>query len=74
MDPSSLSCPVLVIGADQDRMVPASIVRRIAGRYGDTATYKEFESHTHRILREEGWEDVAGYVHAWLVESLAEQQ
>ena len=74
MDPSSLSCPVLVIGADQERMVPASIVRRIADRYGDIATCREFAPLSHWILEKEGWEDVAGYVHHWLVESLTEQR
>jgi len=69
--PSSVTCPVLVIGGGQDRMVPPSLVRPIAERYGDAATYREFASHSHWILEEEGWEYVAAYVHQWLLETLS---
>lgn len=71
VDARSVTCPVLVIGARHDRMTPASVVRKVARKYGGVATYKEFEDHAHHVLREPGWEEVANYVLAWLEQALA---
>ena len=70
VDARKVTCPVLVIGARQDRMTPASVVRKVARKYGGAATYKEFETHAHHVLKEPGWEDVANYVLAWLEQVL----
>jgi len=70
VDARKVTCPVLVIGASHDRATPASVVRKVAQKYGGMATYKEFENHAHYVLREPGWEDVANYVLAWLEQVL----
>jgi len=66
VDESRVTCPVLVIGAAQDRITPASCVRRVARKYRAVATYREFAGHAHWVLGEPQWEEVAGYVAGWL--------
>lgn len=66
VDSSKVTCPVLVIGATQDRITPASVVRRIAYKYRAVSTYKEFADHAHWVLGEPGWEEIAEYIAAWL--------
>ncbi len=59
-----VTCPVLVVAGGLDRIVPETVVRQIAKKYN--ATYKVFEEHTHSVLHEKGWQDVAGYAAEWL--------
>jgi len=66
VDESKVSYPVLVVGGSLDRITPASVARSVAKKYGAVSTYKEFEGHSHWILAEDGWEDVADYVAEWL--------
>lgn len=66
VDASRVDCPVLVIGGAQDRITPASVVRRVADFYKKTSTYKEFGDHAHWVLSEPGWEDIASYIEQWL--------
>lgn len=63
-------CPVLVIGAEKDRMTPAATVRKVAAKYG-AATYQEFNGQTHWLIAEPGWQDVAEYIAAWLPGALS---
>jgi len=66
VDAAKVTCPVLVVGGTRDRMTPASVVRKVARRYGTVSTYREFVNHAHWVLGEPGWEEVAGYALAWL--------
>jgi len=66
VDETRVSCPVLVIGAKEDRIVPASVVRQVAKKYAQVSTYREFEGHAHWVVGEPGWEEIAGYVGDWL--------
>jgi len=68
VDESKITCPVLVIAGGQDRILPSSVIRKIAGKYQSVATYTEFPDHAHNILLEPGWEDVTESVHRWLQE------
>lgn len=70
----NVTCPVLVIGAAQDRITPASVVRRVAKKYQHVATYKEYPDHAHWVVGEPGWEDVAGHVLQWLNEIASKEQ
>ncbi len=63
---SKVTCPVLVIAGTQDRITPASVVRRVSRKYKAVSTYKEFENHAHWILGEPQWQEVAEYVVGWL--------
>lgn len=66
IDESKVTCPILVIVGKQDRMTPASIVRRVARKYKAVSTYKEFQNHAHWILAEPQWQEVAEYIADWL--------
>jgi len=66
VDAKKITCPMLVIGAAQDRITPASVVRRVAKKYRRIATYKEFPNHAHWVVGEPQWEEVAAYVCQWL--------
>jgi pimeloyl-ACP methyl ester carboxylesterase len=66
VDESKVTCPVLVIGAAEDRITPVSVVRKVAEKYKGVATYKEFAGHAHWVVAEPGWEEIAGYVNDWL--------
>jgi pimeloyl-ACP methyl ester carboxylesterase len=66
VDESKVACPVLVVGAAQDRIVPVSVVRPLARKYRAVCDYQEFENHGHWVLGEPGWEEVAARVADWL--------
>lgn len=66
VDAAAVTCPLLVIGAAEDRIVPASVVRQVAQKYAPLATYHEFSGHAHWVLGEPGWEAIAGDVADWL--------
>ncbi|MEW6530690.1 MAG: alpha/beta hydrolase [Thermodesulfobacteriota bacterium] len=68
VDESKVTCPVLVVAGAQDRITPASVVRKVAKKYRTVATYKEFENHAHWVLAEPGWQEVAHYVRDWLAQ------
>jgi pimeloyl-ACP methyl ester carboxylesterase len=65
VDAEKTTCPVLVIGGKQDRITPASVVRKVAARYKG-ATYKEYPDHAHWVLAEQGWQDIAAFIADWL--------
>lgn len=66
VDESKVTCPVLVIGAAEDRITPVSVVRKVAEKYQGVATYKEFAGHAHWVVGEPSWEEIAEYVNEWL--------
>jgi pimeloyl-ACP methyl ester carboxylesterase len=66
VDESKVTCPVLVIAGAEDRITPASVVRKVAAKYDAVSTYKEFKGHSHWVVGEPGWEDVAQYIYDWL--------
>ena len=73
VDPAAIRCPLLVIGAVQDRMTPASVVRKIAQRYGTKTTYVEVPGHAHWVLGEPGWEAIARRCADWIDEAVSKQ-
>jgi pimeloyl-ACP methyl ester carboxylesterase len=61
--------PLLLIGAANDEIIPASLVRRNAHAYEDKRShheYKEFTGRGHSICGEPGWEEVAATIANWL--------
>ena len=68
VDESKVNCPVLVIAGSEDRIIPPSIVRRVADKY--KSTYKEFSNHAHWVIGEPGWQEIANYIFNWLKQSL----
>jgi pimeloyl-ACP methyl ester carboxylesterase len=71
VDESKVTCPVLVVAGAEDRITPASVVCKVAGKYRN-ATYKEFPNHAHWIMAEPGWQEVAEYISGWLTQQRAD--
>ncbi len=68
VDASKVRCPVLVIAGSEDRITPASVVSRVAAKYGDQVTLKVLPDHAHWLVAEPGWQKVAEVVRDWLVD------
>ena len=61
--------PLLLIGAENDEIIPASLVRRNAHAYEDKRShheYREFSGRGHFICGQDGWEEVAVSISNWL--------
>jgi pimeloyl-ACP methyl ester carboxylesterase len=61
--------PLLLIAGSADHIIPASLNKSNYARYEKSPSvtdYKEFPGRTHFTIGQNGWEDVAGYVLAWL--------
>jgi non-heme chloroperoxidase len=64
VEASAVRCPVLSVGAMDDRTVPVAISGRIARKYG--AAHLTFPGHGHFILLEPGWEQPAAAIAQWM--------
>ncbi len=64
VDETKVTCPVLVIAGTQDRITPASGVRKTAEKYN--ADYKAYDNHAHWVIGEPDWEEIAEDVADWL--------
>lgn len=64
VDASRVHCPVLTVGASDDRFLPPRIARAIAKKY--RSEYREYADHAHYIVGEPGWERVAEDVTGWI--------
>ena len=61
--------PLLIVAGGDDRIVPASVVRRTHRKYARSTAptdFVEFAGRTHWIIAQDGWEEVAGRIEAWL--------
>ena len=56
VDGAKVTCPVLVVSGAEDRITPASVVKKVANKYNAVSTYKEFENHAHWIIGVSGQE------------------
>ena len=61
-----MTCPTVVISGSEDRVIPSMLALRIAQKYKAVSTYKEFPGHSHWLIKERGWEEVANYAKEWL--------
>ncbi len=62
--------PLLFIAGGKDHIVPASVNKLNAKRYGKSqavTAYQEFPGRSHYTLGQEGWEDVADYALTWAI-------
>lgn len=66
VDESKVTCPVLIIGGTDDKLTPASVVRKVADKYKAVAVYKEFANHGHWVIGEPDWQEIAAYTSDWL--------
>ena len=74
VDESKVTCPVLIIGGPKDKITPVSVVRQVANKYRAVSTYKEFANHSHWVVGEPGWQEIAEYISGWLIEVLSESR
>ncbi|HEV3350748.1 MAG TPA: alpha/beta fold hydrolase [Methylomirabilota bacterium] len=68
VDAAAVRCPTLVVGAEDDRITPAALQRRIARRYG--SEYQEAAGHGHMLMLEDGWEQPFKDVLAWMARAI----
>jgi non-heme chloroperoxidase len=70
VEEARVTCPVLIIAGEKDRIVPVSVTRKIAEKYRNASTYKEFSDHAHWVIGEPGWQEIAEYIEQWLNQAL----
>ena len=66
--------PLLIVGAEQDHTVPASVSATQYRKYEKSPArteYLEFEGRPHLFVVGEGWEEVAEAIDGWLGKVLA---
>ena len=73
-----MRAPLLLTAAEQDRTVPAAMVRVNYDRQSDASSlteFKTFKDRSHFLCLEPGWEEVADFVLDWAVTHMrAERQ
>jgi alpha-beta hydrolase superfamily lysophospholipase len=61
--------PLLIVGAENDHTVPASVARKQYEKYekGDAQTdFAEFPGRPHLMMAADGWEEIAGRIDSWI--------
>ena len=61
--------PLLIVGADKDQTVPASLAKAQYKKYERSPAktdYIEFEGRPHLSMAAEGWEEIATAIDSWL--------
>jgi pimeloyl-ACP methyl ester carboxylesterase len=61
--------PLLIVGADKDHTVPASLSKKQYEKYQDAPAqtdYVEFEGRPHLMMVAAGWEEIAAGIEGWL--------
>ena len=66
VSPKKVSGPRLIQSGTDDRLVPASVHRKMARKFG--STYREYAGHGHYLMREPGWEVIADDAASWIEE------
>jgi pimeloyl-ACP methyl ester carboxylesterase len=65
--------PLLLIAGEQDRVVPAVVVRHNVRHYAKSPAvtdFRVFPSRVHWIIAQPGWEEVAAAIYDWLAATL----
>jgi pimeloyl-ACP methyl ester carboxylesterase len=61
--------PLLIVGAEKDHTVPASLSKKQYEKYEDSdaqTDYIEFPDRPHLMMVAEGWEEIAAGIESWL--------
>jgi pimeloyl-ACP methyl ester carboxylesterase len=64
--------PLLLIAGEIDHVVPPKLVKAIEKKYAKTGSpavveYQEYPGRTHRLVSQDGWEEIADYALSWAV-------
>jgi hypothetical protein len=60
---------VLIVGAEKDHTVPASLAKKQFEQYEDSPAqtdYIEFAGRPHLMMVAEGWEEIAAGIERWV--------
>jgi len=66
VDPTRITCPMLLVAGIEDRITPISVARKVAKRYGRVCTFRELPNHAHWLIAEPGWREIAEQTAGWL--------
>jgi alpha-beta hydrolase superfamily lysophospholipase len=61
--------PLLIVGAEKDHTVPASLAKKQYEKYaksGARTDYIEFPGRPHLMMVAEGWEEIAAQIESWI--------
>ena len=64
VDAAKVHCPVLVIGAENDRIISPGLAAATARRFH--AELRMLKNHAHLFIAEPGWEKIAAETASWL--------
>jgi pimeloyl-ACP methyl ester carboxylesterase len=67
-----VTCPILCLVGEHDKINPPSTVQRIPESYKGRALYRELPRHSHWLPGEPRWEMIAGLARQWLHEVLTD--
>jgi len=73
VDDAAIACPLLCLVGDEDKVVAAGTVKRVADKYGANADYRAIPGFSHWIIGEPGWEVFAEATESWLDSTLSRQ-
>jgi non-heme chloroperoxidase len=71
IDPRDVTCPILCLAGERDRVNSPGTVKSVANRYRGRARYEVLDGYSHWLIGEPGWENVATLALDWL-EDLSE--
>jgi len=66
VDTRKVSCPLLFLTGEEDRISPPGTVQRAAALYRHGAVYETMPGMSHWLVGEPGWENVCDRALAWL--------
>lgn len=64
-----IQCPVYVVSAGRDRLTPASVVRKVAGKYAG-ATLRHYPGRGHWVIDDDDTEEMMTDILSWLRKKL----
>ncbi len=66
---SSDRAPLLIVGAEKDNTVPASLAKKQFEKYEKSQAqtdYLEFAGRPHLMMVADGWEEIAAQIEDWI--------
>ena len=66
VDPSAIRCPVYIVAAGQDHLVPAAVARKVAARY-ERSTLRYYPERGHWVIDDGETDEMAGEIAGWLL-------
>jgi non-heme chloroperoxidase len=68
-----VTCPILCLAGAKDRVNSPGTVKSVASRYRGRARYEELDGHSHWLIGEPGWEEIAKLALDWLEDLSADK-